>query len=102
MNGENVSGDESQLLDVNTEEPIAKKSSGGLTPTAQFVDNKCKLLEKNLSTNQRDQVYLNLAKENFKLKQDLLHGLEEATRESNKALRYRIPFPLLESLQGMD
>ena len=65
---------------------LLKKSSGGLTPTAQFVDSKCKLLEKNLLVNQRDQVYLNLAKENLKLKQDLLRGLEEATRESNKAL----------------
>ena len=86
MNGENVSGDEIQQLDGNIEEPIAKKSSGGLAPTAKFIDNKRKLLEKNLSANQRDQVYLNLAKEDLKLKQDLLHGLEEATRGSNKAL----------------
>ena len=75
MNGENVSGDESQQLDGNIEEPIAKKSSGGLAPTAKFIDNKRKLLEKNLSANQRDQVYLNLAKEDLKLKQDLLNGL---------------------------
>ena len=33
MNGENVSGDESQQLDVNIEQP-----------TAKFVDNKRKLL----------------------------------------------------------
>ena len=46
MNGENVSGDQSQQLDVNIEEPIAKKSSEGLTFTAKFVDNKRKLLEK--------------------------------------------------------
>ena len=68
MNGENVSGDESQQLDGNIEEPIAKKSSGGLATTAKFVDKKRKLLEKNLSANQRDQVYLNLAKEDLKLK----------------------------------
>ena len=86
MNGENVSGDEIQQLDGNIEEPIAKKSSGGLAPMAKFIDNKRKLLEKNLSANQRDQVYLNLAKEDLKLTQDLLHGLEEATRGSNKAL----------------
>ena len=46
MNGENVSGDQSQQLDVNIEEPIAKKSSEGLAFTAKFVDNKRKLLEK--------------------------------------------------------
>ena len=86
MNGENVSGGESQQWDGNIEGPIAKKSSGGLAPTAEFVDNKHNLLEKNLSTNQRDQVYLNLAKDDLELKQDLLHGPEETTRESNKAL----------------
>ena len=83
---ENVWGDESQQLYGNNEEPVAEKSSERLAPTAKFVDNKRKLLEKNLSENQTDQVYLNLAKEDLKLKQDLLHGLEEATRESNKAL----------------
>ena len=59
MNEDNVSGDESEQLDINTEVPIVKKSSGGLAPTAKFVDNK------------------RLAKENLKLKQDLLYGLEE-------------------------
>ena len=38
MNEENVSGDESQQLDGNIEEPIAKNSSGGLAPTTKFVD----------------------------------------------------------------
>ena len=46
MNGENVSGDKSQRLYINIEEPIAKNPSGGLAPTAKFVDNKCKLLGK--------------------------------------------------------
>ena len=54
MNEENVSGDESQQLDFNIEEPIAKKSNGGLAPTTKFLDNKCKLLQKNLLANQRD------------------------------------------------
>ena len=44
MNGENVSRDKIQQLDGNIEEPIAKKSTGGLAPTAKFVDNKRKLL----------------------------------------------------------
>ena len=61
MNGENVSGDESQPLGVNIEEPFE-------APMAKFVDNKRKLLGKNLSANQRDQVYLNLEKEDLKLK----------------------------------
>lgn len=62
---------------------ITKPPSERLAPTIKFVDNKRKLLVKNLSSNQRDQVYLNLVKENLKLKQNLLHELEEATREFN-------------------
>ena len=61
MNGENVSGNESQPLGVNIEEPFE-------APMAKFVDNKRKLLGKNLSANQRDQIYLNLEKEDLKLK----------------------------------
>ena len=53
--------------------------------TAKYVDNKRKLMEKNLSVNQRDQIYLNLAKDELKLKQNLVEDLAEATRESNKA-----------------
>ena len=48
MNGENVSGDQSQQLDVNIEEPIAKKSSEGLTFTAKFVDNKVNYWKKSI------------------------------------------------------
>ena len=55
-------------------------------PTARFVDNKRKILEKNLSANQRDQVFLNIAKDEVQLKQKLIDGLTEATKESNKAL----------------
>ena len=39
---------------------ITKPPSERLAPTIKFVDNKRKLLVKNLSSNQRDQVYLNL------------------------------------------
>ena len=55
-------------------------------PTARFVDNKRKILDKNLSANQRDQVFLNLAKDEVQLKQKLMDRLTEATKESNKAL----------------
>ena len=66
-NGENVSGDESQQLDVNIEKPIAKKSSGGLAPTAKFVDNKHKLLEKNLPDVQKQFKTNRFKQRNFKL-----------------------------------
>ena len=55
-------------------------------PTARFVDNKRKILEKTLSANQREQVSLNLAKDEVQLKQKLIDGLMEATKECNKAL----------------
>ena len=55
-------------------------------PTAKFVDNKRKMLEKNLSANQRDQVFLNLARDEVKLKEKLIDGLTEATIQSNRAL----------------
>ena len=54
-------------------------------PTARFVDKR-KILEKNLSANQQDQVFLNLAKDEGQLKQKLIDGLTDATKESNKAL----------------
>ena len=48
---------------------------------------KKKLLEKNLSASQRVQVYLNLAKEEFRLKQNMVHEFTESKKESNKAFR---------------
>ena len=48
---------------------------------------KKKLLEKNLSASQRVQVYLNLAKEEFRLKQNMVHEFAESKKESNKAFR---------------
>ena len=78
----NVGVDESQQWYI-AKVSITKPPSERLAPTIKFVDNKRKLLVKNLSSNQRDQVYLNLVKENLKLKQNLLHELEEATREFN-------------------
>ena len=45
-----------------------------------------KMLEKNLSLNQRNQVVSNLEKDEVKLKQRLVDGLTDATNEFNKAL----------------
>ena len=33
--------------------------------TAKFIDNKRKMLQKNWSASQRDQAYLNMAREDF-------------------------------------
>ena len=53
--------------------------------TAKLVDNKRKMLENNLSASQRDQAYLNMAKDDLQVKQNLVNQLAEATRETNKA-----------------
>ena len=53
-------------------------------PTARFVDNKRKMLEKNLSANQKDQLLLNHAKGEFQLKQKFIDGLTETSKKSNK------------------
>ena len=67
-------------------------SDKGITtnPTPKFVDNKRKNMEKRLSANQRDQMYLNMAKEEVKLKQNIVNQLAAATHESNKAFE-KIP-----------
>ena len=44
------------------------------------------MLEKNLSVNQRDELFLNLAKDEVHLKQKFIDGQTEATKKSNKAL----------------
>ena len=43
-------------------------------------------MEKSLSASQRDQVYLNMAKQELKLKQNIVDQLATATRESNNAI----------------
>ena len=43
------------------------------------------MLERKLSASERDQVYLNLAKKELRLKQNVVHELTESTKESNKA-----------------
>ena len=54
--------------------------------TAKFVDNKRKMLEKNLSASQRDQIYLKVAQDDLKLKHIMVESLSDATRKSNEAL----------------
>ena len=46
------------------------------TGTPKFVDNKRKHLEKNLSASQRDEVFLNVAKEDLQMRQAMVHALE--------------------------
>ena len=43
-------------------------------------------MEKSLSASQRDQVCLNMAKQELKLKQNIVDQLATATRESNNAI----------------
>ena len=45
------------------------------------------MLQRNLSTSQRDQAYLNMTRDELQLKQNLVYQLTEATHETNKAFR---------------
>ena len=69
------------------EKPIQNNSKNEekQKPKNQFVDNKRKLLEKQLSANQRDQLYLKIAKDEYIMKEKMVNALSEATKESNKA-----------------
>ena len=64
--------------------------------TRKFIDNKIDLLEKILSTTQRDLVYLNLARKELCVRQNMIHELTEPTKESNKAFPQN-PQPVLEN-----
>ena len=90
-------GSEEEVISANEEEDVVEipcdKGSEEITgkakslnPTSRFVDNKGKNMEKSLSASQRDQVYLNMAKQELKLKQNIVDQLATATRESNNAI----------------
>ena len=86
----NLDGGESEesLVDRDGKRTDSSKAPTHITEikvTGKFVDNKRKLLEKNLSASQRDQVYFNLANEELRLKQNMVHELTESSKESNKA-----------------
>jgi len=66
----------------NVQEVTEKNAPENSTP--KFVDNKRKNMEKQLSANQRDQLYLNMAKDELKLKQSMVDQLATATNKSNK------------------
>jgi len=76
--------EETTADEVNGETSSQRKTSK-TNPTPKFVDNKRKLLEKQLSASQRDQIYLNLAKEELTMKQNMVNSLADITKESNKA-----------------
>jgi len=47
-----------------------------LSGTAKYVDNKRKMLEKNLSAHQRDQLYLKVAIDDLKVKEKMVSGIK--------------------------
>ena len=98
MDNDGEESDESETEDIEeddegaseNEQVIEGEETDGSTsklpnPTPKFVDNKRKNMEKNLSASQRDQVYLNMAKNELKLKQTMVDQLTAATTDSNKA-----------------
>ena len=51
-----------------------------------FVNNRRKELEKNISADQRDQMFLKLTKEELKMKEAMVASLEESATQTNKAM----------------
>ena len=83
---ENEQRDEEDNEQDKTEaNDCTEKDPNLVSPTRKYVDNKRKLLEKQLSASQRDQVYLNVARDELKIKQKMVDSLTEATQESNNA-----------------
>ena len=74
-----------RVLLLRKEVPQESAERKADNPTQRFVDNKRKMLEKDLSGCQWDQVYMNLARDELKLKQNMVDGLTVATQESTKA-----------------
>ena len=62
-----------------------KRKNGGKTMQA-FIDNKRKQLKKIISPAQRDQMLLNLAKEELKTKEAMMASLGESAIETSKAM----------------
>ena len=83
---ENEQRDEEDNEQDKTEaNDCTEKDPNLVSPTRKYVDNKRKLLEKQLSASQRDHVYLNVARDELKIKQKMVDSLTEATQESNNA-----------------
>ena len=78
--------DTEQNLD-NEQTSLSNEESqmAGSLRTAQFVDKKRKQMEKNLSASQRDKLYLDMARDELNLQENMVKGLVEATNQSNKA-----------------
>jgi len=85
---DNDSGDDEHSLgsdNLPKENPQSISQQKTTNPTPKFVDNKRKNMQKNLSAGQRDQVYLDMAKKELVVKQNMVEQLAAATRETNNA-----------------
>ena len=113
MDGEedqnNIVEDTEQNLD-NEQTSLSYKESqrAGSSRTAQFVDNKRKQMEKNLSASQRDKLYLDMARDELNLRENMVKDLVEATNQSNKAFESisksieSVLFWLMQSVAGIN
>ena len=54
--------------------------------TAKFVDDKRRMLEKSLSASQRDQIYLNVARDELKVKEALAENLKISMDNTSDAM----------------
>lgn len=69
------------------EQEILEKDKKRKVGTAKFVDDKRRMLEKSLSASQRDQIYLNVARDELKVKEALAENLKESMDNTSEAMR---------------
>ncbi len=73
--------------DDDNDDEISTETDDVLNMTPVFVDKKRKHLEKQLSANQRDNVYLDIAKRDLVMKQNMSSNLSNAMAESSEAFK---------------
>ena len=72
-----INCDEDNEQDKTETNDCTEKDPNLVSPMWKYVDNKRKLLEKQLSASQCDQVYLNVARDELKIKHKMVDSLTE-------------------------
>ena len=85
QNDENEGDDENSVDNIEEQTEGDNEITPRIPPTkktkvSEYIDNKRKNLEKNLSANQRDQIYLNIARDDLKMKEKMVENMVEGSK----------------------
>ena len=79
--------DTSEIDNTDGDDGNQENSSTDLRPpTKNLVENKRRKLEKNLSANQRDQVYLTVAREDLKMKEQMVNNMLQSSQNVSECI----------------